>query len=239
MSSGGSEQRGFVFSVVFIIIFGTLLSSIPAGLQGSGEDPDTVIPIDPSILTGFAETEDYYPDNFTWGGALYYYDYDALGGRDWRCQTDDTSFLTLGAKVYWIFLWFGTLDFCKFEAPSGQDRGTQLDFAEIDADAEDGTVSYSLVLTDSGNTAGSLVIYWNTTEYSSVDDAWDNDEAYLLHGVGFENTATTNIGILLVSLLFLQLPEVPTLINIFLAVPIWACIIYVLWFVIKEMIPFV
>ena len=44
--SSGSEQRGFVFSVVFIIVFSALLSSIPAGLQGSGEDPDTV-----SLLT--------------------------------------------------------------------------------------------------------------------------------------------------------------------------------------------
>ena len=240
--SSGSEQRGFVFSVVFIIVFSALLSSIPAGLQGSGEDPDTVIPVDPSLLTGFAETEDYHPDNFTWSGAIvpYYYDYDALGGRDWRCQTDNTSFLTLGAKDYWLdFLWFGVLDFCKFESPSGQDRGTQLYFTYIDADAEDGTVSYSLELSDSGNAAGSLIIYWNSTEYSSMDDAWDNDGVYLLHGVGLDTTATTNVAVLLVSLLFLQLPDVPVLINILLATPIWACIIFVLWYVVKEMIPFV
>ena len=241
MSSGGSEMRGFVFSVVFIIVFSTLLSSIPVGLQGSGEEPDTVVPIDPSTITGFAESHDYYPDNYSvLHTGRYYYDYDEFGGHDWRSVTDNDTFLELGAKdyVFWI-LWFGQLDDCKFEAPSGQDRGTTLTFAEIDADAEDGAVSYSLTFSDSGNTAGSLVIYWNTTAYSSVDDAWDNDEAYLLHGVGFDSGATTNIGALLVSLLFLQLPEVPTLINILLAAPIWACIIFVLWYVIKEMIPFV
>lgn len=236
--SSGSEQRGFVFSVVFIVIFSTLLASIPAGFQGSGEDPDTVIPIDPSILTGFAETENYTPAAYSWVYPLYLYDYD-LGAYSWRSYTDDDTYLNLGAKVFtWIF-WFGTIDACKFESPSGENRGPQLDFTEIDADAEDGTVRYSMTFTDSGNTAGSLVVYWNTTAYSSVNDAWDNDEAYLLHGVGIENTATTNIASLLVSLLFLQLPEVPVLINVFIAVPIWACIIYVLWFVIKEMIPFV
>ena len=77
------------------------------------------------------------------------------------------------------------------------------------------------------------------TEYEDPEDAWDNDVLILLHGLGIEDTATANIGALIISLLLLQLPEVPTLINIFIAVPIWACIVYVIWYIIKEMIPFV
>lgn len=237
MSSAG-EMRGFVFAVVFIVVFSTLVSSIPAGLQGPANEPDTVIPIDPNILTGFAETEDIHPDNYT-GGPLYLYDYDDFAGRNWRTFTDDDTFVSLAAKVYFLIFWFGVLDSCKFESPLGIDRGTQLDFDEIDADDNNGTVRYSMHFSDSGDTAGSFVIYWNYTAYSSIDDAWDNDEAYLLHGVGFENTATTNIGALIVSLLFLQLPDVPVLVNVFIAVPIWASIIYLLWYIIKEMIPFV
>lgn len=239
--SSGSEQRGFVFSVVFIIIFSTLLASVPVGFQGSGEEPDTIIPIDPNLLTGFAATENWTPAAYSWIGGIipYYYDYDDLGGRDWRSYTDDDTFLSLGAKVYWVWFWFGVLDFCKFESPSGQNLGTQLDFDQIDADAEGGTVRYSMTLTDSGDSAGSLVIYWNETAYSSANDAWDNDELYLLHGVGIDSTATTNVAALLISLLFLQLPDVPVLINIFIAAPIWACIVFVLWYVVKEMIPFV
>ena len=239
MSSGGSEMRGFVFSVVFLLVFGALLSSIPAGLQGPGEEPDTIIPVDPSLITGFADTNNWTPASYSGTGGIKVYDYDDLGGHNWRSLTDDDTSLTLGAKVYFVFFWFGAIDACKFEAPSGQDRGTTLTFAAIDADAENGTVRYSLTFTDSGDTAGSLVVYWNSTAYSSVNDAWDNDEVYLLHGVGFDTSATANIGFLLVSLLFLQLPEVPPLINILLAAPIWACIIFVLWYVIKEMIPFV
>jgi hypothetical protein len=238
MSSGGSEMRGFVFSVIFILIFGALLSSVPAGLQGSGEEADTIIPIDPSLIAGFDETKDYDPTDYSFlHTGRYYYDYDDFGGRNWRTVTDDDTFLTLAMKVYFGPFWFGSLDYCEFESPSGQNRGTELDFDEIDADAEDYAVRYSLTFEDSGDSAGSLVVYWNGT--ASVDDAWDNDDVYLRHGVGFDSTATTNIAILLVSLLFLQLPEVPTLINILLAAPIWACIIFVLWYVIKEMIPFV
>ena len=92
---------------------------------------------------------------------------------------------------------------------------------------------------DSSSAAGALVLYWNTTTYATSSDAWDNDDLYMLHGVGIESTATNDIGALIISLLLLRLPEVPPLVNVLLAVPIWACIIYVLWFIIKEMIPFV
>jgi hypothetical protein len=240
MSSSGGEMRGFVFSVMFIIVFSTLLASLPAGLQGPNEDPDTVIPLDPNILIGFSDSVNWTASAYS-GGPLYYiYDYDAFGGLDWRSFTDNETMLTLAAKVKFLgLLWFGSLDACDFKAPSGINRGTQLDFDEIDADAEDGTVRYSLQFTDSGDSAGSLVVYWNATKYSNVTDAWANDEAYLIHGVGFQESATTNIGALIISLLFLQLPDVPVLINIFIAVPIWACIVFVIWYIVKEMIPFV
>ena len=93
--------------------------------------------------------------------------------------------------------------------------------------------------TSSGAAAGALVCYWNTTTYATSSLAWASNELYMLHGVGIESTATNDIGALIISLLLLQLPQVPTLVNVFLAVPIWACIVYVLWFIIKEMIPFI
>lgn len=227
-----------MFAVVFIVVFSTLLSSVPAGLQGPNEQPDTVIPVDPNILTGFSESVNYTATAYSGGPSLYLYDYD-LGGIDWRSFTDNDTMITIGAKVKFLgILWFGAIDVCEFESPTGPNRGPQLDFDEIDADAEEGTVRYALQFTGSGNSGGSFIVYWNETEYSSVNDAWDNDEAYIIHGIGFQDSATTNIGALIVSLLFLQLPDVPVLVNIFLAVPIWACVVFIIWFIIKEMIPF-
>jgi hypothetical protein len=238
MSSGG-EMRGFVFAVIFIVVFASLLASVPAGLHGPNEEPSTIIPLDPNILSGFAEAENYTPAAYTGSGFVYVYDYDDFGYQNWRSTTDGETSLTLGAKIRFLGLfWFGQMDACKFQAPSGLDRGTQLDFDEINADAEEGIVTYTLYFTGMGNNAGSFVVYWNSTEYPDVADAWQTDEVYILHGLGFSASATTNIGALIISLLFLRLPEVPPLINLFIAVPVWACIIFVLWFIIKEMIPF-
>lgn len=234
-----NEQRGFVFSVVFIVVFATLLASVPVGLKGPGEEPDTVIPINPNLLTGFADSEGFNRSDFSdIGLGMYLYEYE-LVGLDWMCGTDDIE-IGLAAKMYFLgIFWFGQIDICGFTNPDGKDRGVDLSLEAIDEDAEEGQVSYSLEFQTSGTSAGSLIVYWNSTKWDNSTIAWENEEVYLLHGMGIENTATTNIGGFIVSLLLFSLPEVPPLVNIFIAVPIWACIIYVIWFIIKEMIPFV
>lgn len=226
-------MRGFVFSLVFIVVFSALLSSIPAGFQGTGETPETVIPVDPSLVTGFADSQNYTAAAYT--GGIFEYD---LNSKSWLA-VEGGGTLGLAAKILIAgILWLGHLDVCRFVSEDGIDRDITLAFTEITADAVDGAVRYSLEHVSSGDSGGSFVVYWNTTTYDNATHAWGSDDLYLLHGVGFDTSATTNIGALLVSLLLLQLPEVPFLVNIFLAVPIWACIVFVLWFVIKEMIPF-
>ena len=232
MAEGG-EMRGFVFSIVFIIVFATLLSTIPAGLQGPGETPSGIIPVSPSLLTGFNNYENWTKAACSAG--IKEYD---LGGRSWVfAELADT--IVIFAKVLIAgFLWLGQVDTCKFVSSDGVNRGDELTFTEIETDAEDGSERYEMQFTDSGDKAGSFVVYWNTTTYADPLDAWDNNLLHVLHGVGFDASATANIGSLIVGLLTLQLPGVPVLVNMFLAVPIWACIIYVLWYIIKEMIPF-
>lgn len=233
-----SEQRGFVFSVTFIIIFAALLAAVPAGLQGTEETPSDLIPVDPSILTEFSDGENYTKDAFSISGALLVYEY-TLGGKSWMCITDESYFIVTAKVLIAGILWLGHTDSCDFTSSQGQNRGNILTFSEIDEDAEDGTAQYTLQHVISGESGGGFIAYWNTTAYDNSTHAWDDDELYLLHGVGLETTATNDIGALLVSLLLLQLPGVPALFNIFIAVPIWACIIFVLWYIIKEMIPFV
>jgi predicted secreted protein len=230
-------MRGFVFAVVFIIVFSALVAAIPIGLQGVGDEVQPLTPIDPSILTDFTDYENYTKSDFTEIAGYFVYEYN-LAARDWIAGTDGVTF-TLQAKVYFFFLWLGQTDVVKFMSPNGVDRGDEISFTNIDNDSDDGAVRYAITFTTSGKAAGAFVCYYNTTTYSTSTDAWDNDELYMLHGVGIESTATNDIGALIISLLLIRLPDVPPLVNIFLAVPIWACIIYVLWFIIKEMIPFV
>lgn len=228
------EQRGFVFSVTFIVIFGLFLATLPAGLQGPGETPDMVLPINPNMISDFSDSVDYHRSDFT----LYRYYYD-LGGRSWMCLTDETAFQVLAKVLVGGVLWLGGFDSTEFATEEGEDRGETLSLTEIDADATDGTVRYSLKYVLNGNSAGGFVVYWNTTTYATAVLAWPANGLYLLHGVGIDTSATANIGALLVGLLLLQLPDVPLLVNVLIAVPIWAGVIYILWYVIKEMIPFV
>jgi len=140
-----TEQRTFVFSVTFIIIFAVLLSTIPVGLLGEGADPDMVTSVDPNVVAGFSDSETYQESNFT--GVFYEYD---LGGRTWLCLGQGTGF-ALGAKVLFAgFLWLGVLDQVKFVSPEGVNRGEELLFTEIGTDTDEGIVSYELLYVDTG-----------------------------------------------------------------------------------------
>lgn len=235
MASG--EHYGFVFAVTYILLFSAILSTIPQDLQGLGTSPDIVTPINPNLITDFADSEQYFKGNFTDYGLLgLFYTYELpTGGTTFDCNFWSNTFL-LGAHSLFLGVWLGGYDWCEFISEDGTNYGLSISFDEIDSDAEDGTVRYTLQYEDSGNSAGGFVFYWNTTTYSNSSDAWSNDELYLLHGVGL--TSDTNVASLLLSLLLLQVPEVPFLISVILIGPLWASIIYVVWVIIIAMIPF-
>jgi len=228
------EHYGFVFAVTFIIIFSALVATIPINLQGQGANPDIVTPINPNLLTDFAETEEFNQTDF--GGVLYYYfEYELPDGiTTWECVFTTDRF-NVGAHALFLGIWLGGYNWVNFIADDGTNYGLAVSFTDIDNDAEDGVVRYTLQYEDTGNSAGGFIFYYNTTTYSDSEDAWDNDELILLHGIGL--TTDTNIASLLLSLLFLQIPEVPFLVNVILVTPLWASIIYVAWFIIKSMIP--
>jgi hypothetical protein len=231
-----SEQRSFIFAVTFIILFGIFLSTVPTDLSGAGTTPDMLTPVNPSLLSDFSESQEYNKSYFSVVVTYYQYSYD-LGGKSWLCETGGGGDFFLGAKVLiGGVLWLGQLDSCKFISSDGVDRGTSLSFTEMDADAEDGTAQYNLQSLGNGVAMGGFIVYWNTTTYSSSSDAWTGGGLWFLHGIGL--TANTDVASLLLQLLFLQLPDCPLLINVLLATPVWATIIYLLWFIIINMIPF-
>lgn len=229
--SSGSEQRTFVFAVSFIFIFSALIASIPVDFQGPGATVETVIPINPNLLTGFADSKEFDKTDFA---GYPYYEY-LLTPTTFECQ-HYADYFRVGAHTLFVGLWLGGYSWANFISDNGTNHGWQVSFSDLENDAEEGTVRYTLQYEDTGNSAGGFVFYWNTTTHSDPSDAWDNNVLYLLHGIGL--LANTDIASLLISLLFLQLPEVPTLVNVLIVVPIWASIVFVLWFVVKEMIPF-
>lgn len=242
LSTVATEYRGFVFALSFIIIFSTLLISIPTGLQGTGSTPDNLVPLDPNLISGFSESQNWTPSDHVEQTPLYpnYYDYEYdLGVNTFVAENYANTTFSLYAKILFLdIFWFGQYDACIFSF-EGSTRGTDLTFTEIQADQDEGVVRYSLMFETAGVSAGSFIFYWNYTLYPSFTDAFTNNSVDMIHGIGFAESATADVGALIVGLLFLQLPDVPILVNVMLATPLWASIVYLLWFIIKEMIPFV
>jgi hypothetical protein len=234
-----AEYRGFVFAIVFIIIFAGLLSSVPTDLYGQGNTPNIVTPVDPALVTDFDSYVNWSSADFYPVYASYQYEYSFIS-RTWVCDVIGGGF-SLGAKIYYAgYFFIGSFDMVNFISPTGVNIGTQLSFDQIDADADNGTVRYDLQYVTGGSSAGALVLYWNVTEYAdSSYDAYVGDGLYFLHGAGVSSTARMDIGALLISLLLLQLPDCPPLINLLLATLLYASVIYLIWFIIKETIPFV
>jgi len=228
---------GFVFAVLFLILFAGFTSMVPVDLQGQGSNPDIVIPVDPSLFTDWTAYEDYQKSDMTLLGNYYFLYYNALGSYDWRVgHTTTTEEFDLAAKIYYGgFLWLGGLDSVEFISMNGTNHGTSVSLTDIDNDLEEGASKYNLIFSISGNDAGDFIFYYNTTTYASASSAWTNNGLFLVHGVGF--TANTDIVSLLFGILFLQLPDVPIGINLLLASAPWASVIYILWFLVTKSLP--
>jgi len=230
-----SEQRTFVFAVTFIIVFSAILGAIPVDFQGQGSDVETITPVNPNLLSDFAYTAEYDQTDFG-GVATRFYVYELpVDGTTFECNYYNNDF-SLAAHTLFIGIWLGGMSWINFISNNGTNHGVSVSFSDLVNDAEDGVVRYTLQYQGDGLSAGGFIFYWNTTTYGNdSSDAWDNNELYLLHGIGL--TANTDIASLLLALLFLQLPEVPFLVNVLLITPIWGGIIFVVWFIIKSMIP--
>ena len=82
----GSEMKAFVFCVVYIIVFTSFVSSIPAGFLGDEATPSDLVAIDPNIISGFADSENYTPAAYSPITGWYEY---TLAQNDWIAQTLD------------------------------------------------------------------------------------------------------------------------------------------------------
>ena len=212
---------------------------IPVDLQGTGANAEILVPVDPELVSDFTDSETFTESEFI-GVTGKYYVYDGEAPDSQFPHTFECAFVTdtfyVGKHVLFFGLWLGAYDWCNFI----DENGTAYDsvsFDDIDAGSDDGSIRFNLIFSGSGQDAGGFVFYYNTTTYTDSEDAWDNDELYLIHGYGF--TSNTDIVSLLVGILFLQLPDVPTGLNLLIATPPWASIVYIIWFIVKESIPFV
>lgn len=228
-----SEQSTFIFCITFLVIFGALVATIPAGMQGEEETATALSDIDPSLISGFSESEWFVRANFS----VYQYEYE-LAGDTWLALANDAEF-ALAKKIYFFGLWLGGYEQVEFVSGSGINRGLELSFTEIEADAENGTETYTLVYEESGASAGSFLVYWDEDSYFNATTAWLDDNLFCVHGFGISSNAVIDIGTLLIAVLLFQLPDTPPIVGILLGTSVWACVGFLLWYIFKESLPFV
>lgn len=229
-----AELKGFVFALTFIVLFSAFIGSIPAGLQGTGATPDTLVNVNPDLTSGFAYSTNYSISNFTTG--IYEYE---LNSRDWIALADGTHY-ELARKVYLLgTFWLGQIEGYKFVSKEGSDRGTELTYVEMTSDSSDGQSSYNIISTSSGNSGGTLICYWDTGTYDNATEAYTAGELWFVHGIGIVDSIGADILPLMIQLLTLSIPDVPVLLGIMLAIIPYSSILFLIWFIIKETLPFV
>ena len=222
-----SEQYGFVVAVVFLLIFSAMVSTMPAGLSGSSGTPQEIGNISPSLTGDFTSKAWWKKSNYT-GSPIASWSYD-LNDLHWSTFHSATGYFYVAAKDYiGGVLWLGGYWYCDFQAPDGTNRGSTLTLSQIDADSNEGSVSYSMMFHANGKSAGTFVVGWNASVYSSASDAWTAGAITFVHGVGFNDKSTNNIGALIVGLLTFSVPDIPVLVGLFLGAALWANIFFVL-----------
>ena len=163
----GDEQYAFVFSVTFIIIFSALVASVPIDFQGKGSTVETVTPINPNLLTDFANIKEFDRTDFIVILGIDYFTYEiVVDSTTFEAQFDQTDSFSVGAHTLWIGIWLGGYDWCEFITDNGTNYGTSVSFADIDNDADNGVVRYTLQYENAGTSAGGFIFSWNTTTYT-------------------------------------------------------------------------
>jgi len=83
-------------------------------------------------------------------------------------------------------------------------------------------------------------IGYNTTTYSTFEEAWNDAEASLMLGIGFQEVQTSlNAWGIISMLLFFQMPNVHWVINALLVIPFWICIAYLAYVLVIKVIPLI
>lgn len=230
-----SEYRGLITVVTFLGIFVVLLQLIPYQFFTAGEQREVDVPdelFEVIDIYAFAEANYWYLNDSApewWFDNQYRYWSIDLGGWD-----IDFYFKKPGESVL-NYCWFVHIWTEWFIWPSdhrltiytktGVSQGDSLTLEEI------GTTNPVAFKGKCDHTTYHFSLGYNSTSYSSFETAWDAGEVALFVGVNFDDVNTSyNAFDLIGTLLFFAFPvETPLMIKIILAIPIWACVSYLIF----------
>lgn len=247
MSEGNPFQR-LAKPLSFMLMFWLVLAYLPVGFTAQDSDYGINVPTEYMGLNLGAYA---YSSNFTVNDAdlsetflVYRYRVWDLGGRRWQFQDLEDNHIMIGRRRYLpmvLFnLWIGT-DFCNFYFENTKDRGSVLTSREMNLDYVEGEdwIKYRVVLSSDPAVACDLFIGFNTSEYSTPQEAYEDDNLKVVQSMGLSDAETSlNIWNLLGAVLLFRIPDIHPIISVMIGVPLWISFVWVAFYVLKELLPF-
>ena len=243
-----SELRGLIFVVTFLGSLLLLIAWIPPQLFEASEGRTVSVPdlFESIDVWSFAETFTYQM-NETGGssiGTMYYITNSGLdiGNRDFTFyyrQANETP-LELKMQHNWFWFIFPQLEMMEWMNYKGVSRGVILSVDEMEDDSPDNeTVQYRVISPKKGWQYFASFSF-NSTLYGNFTHAWDFHGLHFFWAVNFDQVGTSfNAFQLIGMLLFFQLPDINVYINALMAIPIWACVAYLVTIFILKVIPLI
>jgi len=242
--AGSVEIRLFIFLVTFLGFFTVLVSMMPAEFGAQGQSyrqiltPEYFESVD---VAYFASTKNFTLESDKATGEIYgwYYIDFSLGGWDFSIEWMYSEGIMLKhVEKWWIFT-TGRHNMDWYEKQRGLNLGTRLTPEHL-ATYYDENRKVAEFIARCDHTTLNVFFAYNTTKYSNIMEAWENEDLGVLFGINFDKVNTSVSAWDLISrLLFFQAPEVHPAINALIAIPIWAAVSILIFILILKVIPFV
>jgi len=241
-----SEIRGLITVTSFMSAFLFLTLLIPSAFNIGGYEQQRQINVPEYFeaidIQSFAETY-----NITTGNdfAEVYF---SIGGWNllWEVKPSQECYVFFSFDSWWIFKWnFQSFHWynkngiekstlLNLQPPGHYGNHYVIEWKNINGNQ---TIQFS---TQNPNVQLIVFFGYNTTEFSNVQDAINNDALSVLFCINFDQVNTSfNAWNLIGMLLFFQMPNVHPTINMLIAIPLWVVIAYLIYVLILKALPFV
>lgn len=231
-----SEYRGLVVAVSFLGIFALFINLVPAEFFTASQSNKLVgIPEDlvqAYDIYSFAETQYTYLNSshpVWWINTDYRYWSIDIGGWDIDFYFKNPN-VSAPSYCWLVHIWTEWYIWPSDHYLTLYDMNAISLGETLSIDEFEGEAPFSF-RAKCDHTTYYMSLSYNTTLYSSFEDAWNHEGVAAFAGVNFDDVNTSyNAFDLIAGLLFFAWPaETPIIIRAFLSIPIWACVSYLIF----------
>lgn len=240
-----TDVKIMLFCITTFFLFAFIAGNLPSDVYAYDPDyaynhPEEYQGLD---IGGYQYTTNFTIDDGTFDPVFAWrqYTFD-LGGTYWVFHVNiGYDSVRIGRRNYLGIFWISN-DWLTFRNQNGTNRGESLTISEINLDyaGDEGWVSYRTYLEIDPAVGCDVNFGFNTSLYSSPEEAMNNQELVVLVGLGLEDVTTTlNAWQLVGAIMFFQLPNIDPLFNALIAFPMWGNFAVALVLFVARFIPLI